>query len=331
MSNTGTSIVPQFATTGTSVSVVSTAFALPRDTPGAVTTVLSTLHAEHHVGRGILGFLSTREACALRLVNHECRDAVTAATWHDAETRITGSLASWRACFPGALAANVMGRSDLMDADFVHLTGVKTLDMRWCPQITDAGLAHLTGVKTLDIRRCERITDAGLAHLTGVETLDMSGCWGFTDAGLRHLRGVKTLVMSHWNEAPPYITDAGLAHLTGVKTLNISWCNRITDAGLAHLTGVETLIMIRCKQITDAGLVHLAGVKTLKIGGCNITDAGLAHLTGVKTLDICGSPARITDAGLAHLTSISVLHAFRYDSCIIAAARARGISVVEHS
>ena len=71
---------------------------------------------------------TTRDACALRLVSRLCCADVAAARWLDAETRITGSLAAWRACFPGARAANVMVREDLKDADFAHLTGVKKVN-----------------------------------------------------------------------------------------------------------------------------------------------------------------------------------------------------------
>jgi hypothetical protein len=120
-----------------------TPFALPRDAPGAVTTLLSVLHGAHSVGAGVFGFLTTREACTLRLVSQECREAVAAARWHDGATHISGSLAAWRACFPGAVAANVEGRRDLRDADFAHLAGVKVLNMKRCTGVSDAGLAHL--------------------------------------------------------------------------------------------------------------------------------------------------------------------------------------------
>ena len=102
----------------------------------------------HGVGAGVFGFLTTRDARALRLVSRMCCADVAAARWLDAETRITGSLAAWRACFPGARAANVEGRRDLTDADFAHLAGVRTLNMVRCTGITIAGLAHLRGIHT---------------------------------------------------------------------------------------------------------------------------------------------------------------------------------------
>ena len=120
---------------------------------------------------GIFGFLTTRDARALRLVCRLCCADVADARWHDEETRISGSLAAWRKCFPNARAANVARRADLRDADFERLKGLKALNMGECGGITDAGLAHLVGIHTLDMRYCRGITDAGLAHLAGIHTL----------------------------------------------------------------------------------------------------------------------------------------------------------------
>ena len=139
--------------------------------------ILAPPAGAHGVGAGVFGFLSTCDARALRLVCRLCCADVAAERWIDAETRITGSLAAWRACFPGARAANVSGRADLTDADFAHLAGVKTLNMQWCHGITDAGLAHLRGIHTLDMRYCTGITgDAGLPHLAGIHALYVTGC-----------------------------------------------------------------------------------------------------------------------------------------------------------
>jgi hypothetical protein len=317
-----------------------THFALPHDTPGPVTTLLSVLHGAHSVGEGVFGFLSTREARALRLVSRECLDAVKAARWRDESTPITGPLASWRACFPGAIAAHVR-RVDygkmldvggefyriITEAALAHLAGIRTVVMRGC-RISDAGLARLKGIHTLDMSHCDGFTDAGLAHLTGIHTLDMRFCTLITDAGLAHLTGIHTLSMtSGW------ITDAGLAHLTGIHTLVLHSLDNllygISDAGLAHLTGIHTLAMHECYGITDAGLAHLTGIHTLDMGRCTgITDAGLAHLTGINTLSMSGCD-EITTAGLAHLIGIKRLH-IRYCKgffSLVDAARAMGLSV----
>ena len=120
----------------------------------------------------------------------------------------------WRACFPNARCANVVGRVDLVDiglvdADLASLSGVEEVhaDLGGCAQITDAGLAHIRGAfRTLRMRGCTRITDAGLAHLACIHTLDISWCTGITDAGLAHLAGIHTLYM----RICLGITDAGL-------------------------------------------------------------------------------------------------------------------------
>ncbi len=169
----------------------------------------------HGAGAGVFGFLSTCEARALQLAYRLCCANVVAARWLDTETRIAGSAAAWRACFPVARAANVRGargphgcrasrsrarptcggRADLTDADFAHLAGVKTLNMERCTGVSNAGLADLTGIHTLDTRVCLGITDAGLAHLTGIHTLDMGVCYRITDAGLAHHTGIHTMNM----------------------------------------------------------------------------------------------------------------------------------------
>ena len=101
----------------------------------------------------------------------QCED-VRAARWVDRDTKIR-DVKKWRACFPNARCANVVGNPDLVDADLATLVGVKEVhvDLRGCQRITDAGLAHIRGAaRTLNIEGCAQITDAGLAHLTGIHS-----------------------------------------------------------------------------------------------------------------------------------------------------------------
>ena len=177
------------------------AFAMAAATFSDVLAVLQPPYGEHGVGKGVFGFLSTREARSLRLVSHVLCADVRNARWYDRDTAITGDLRKWRACFSDARCANVSGRRDLTDADLVHLSGVEEVNLRGCTQITDAGLAHLRGVRVLNIVGCAQITDAGLAHLTGIHKLYMGGCRLITDAGLAHLTGIHTLEMSGCNPA----------------------------------------------------------------------------------------------------------------------------------
>jgi hypothetical protein len=97
--------------------------------------VLAPPAGAHGVGAGVFGFLTTRDARALRRVCRLCCADVAAARWLDGVTHISGPLAAWRASFPGARAANVAGRLDLTDEDFAHLAGVKTLFMWHCSGI----------------------------------------------------------------------------------------------------------------------------------------------------------------------------------------------------
>jgi hypothetical protein len=135
------------------------------------------------------------------------------------------------------------------------------------------GLAHLTGIHTLDMSGCRQITYAGLAHLNG--TLKMINCAQITDAGLAHLTVIHT---NMWNCA--LITDASLAHLTGIHTLDMSWCTQITEAGLAHLTGIQTLYVRGCNPATIAAsralrLIALSEKRVFEV---------VAHLTGIRGL-----------------------------------------------
>ena len=131
-------------------------------------SILSTL-SRAAGGNALLALLDTRDATAVRATCREARDEVAAYPWDDVGTRstlfrtweggtrIAGSLASWRACFPNARGADVHNRWDLVDADFAHLRGLQRLDMSGCTQggITDGAFAHLRGIHTLFVEGCQ--------------------------------------------------------------------------------------------------------------------------------------------------------------------------------
>jgi hypothetical protein len=104
------------------------------------------------LGPFILGWLAddTLAASALRGTCTAGRDAVAAYPWAD-ETTVVRWPSRWRRAFPAAVAASVRGNRRLRDADFVHLRGLRSLDMSGCSQatITDAAFAHLAGIHTL--------------------------------------------------------------------------------------------------------------------------------------------------------------------------------------
>ena len=185
------------------------------------------------LGPFILGWLGddTVAASALRGTCVAARDAVAGYAWADATTRIAWP-GRWRRAFPRAVAANVSSNQRLRDADFVHLRGLRELDMSFCrlAAITDAAFAHLTGIHTLYMDGCNQatITDAAFAHLRGIYALHMNNCiqLTITDAAFEHLTGIHTLVMDGCNQAT--ITDAAFAHLRGIHTLRMIWCTQAT-------------------------------------------------------------------------------------------------------
>ena len=140
------------------------------------------------VGPVLLRFVSTRDACALRLVCREFLAAVSEHPWEDRETVIQGSIAAWQACFPCARCANVskfdfdgeveLRAAPVVDADFVHFEGLRELYMAGCQDVTDAAFAHLRGLHALDMICCSQraITDVAFAHLTGIQRLSIAGC-----------------------------------------------------------------------------------------------------------------------------------------------------------
>jgi hypothetical protein len=240
---------------------------------GGQESLLSEIGAQY-----LLPLFTTAEACALRLVCREFLAAVSEQPWEDTQTVIRGSIAAWRACFPRARAANVSRfglncrSSPVVDADFVHLQGLRSLNMFCCKSVTDAAFVHLRGIRVLNMGCCRQagITDAAFAHLRGIHTLDMSWCdqEGITDAAFAHLRGIHTLGMSCCSQNS--ITDAAFAHLRGIHELDMSGCSQhgITDAALVHLRGIHTLDLTACNQptITGATLSSLRGLSALILG-----------------------------------------------------------------
>ena len=228
----------------------------------------------------------------------------------DEESKIKGSLEAWRAAFPAALAVNVSGQDNIVDADFVHIRG----DAR-------------ARLHTVNIRNCRRAVE-------GSRTRPLCTCVGSTRliwtaaARLRTrlsctLRRIQLLDICSCNQAT--ITDAAFVHLRGIKELYMGDCNQvtITDAAFVHLRGIQTLYMGKCRQITDAAFVHLRGIQTLSMHGSNqetIKDEAFVHLRGIQELDMADcDQATITAATIAHLVGISTLNT---DGCSLAVRNA---------
>jgi hypothetical protein len=250
-----------------------------------------TLLSPQRVQDALLRLLNTRTALPLRATCKEARAAVAGHAWEDAETVILGSIAAWRACFPRARSANVrmlkpvfddgiVREAPVLDADFVHLEGLRELNMMGCQAVTDAAFAHLRGIHTLDMMWCNQpaITDSAFVNLVGIQRLSIWGCDQAT------------------------LTDAAFVHLRGIQLLNMSMCTQLTDAAFVHLRGIHTLYMWGCDQpaIIDAAFVHLRGIHTLVMTGCvqaTLTGAAFSHLRGIRALGMhCCRPKLVAAA-----------------------------------
>ena len=252
------------------------------------------------VGPVLLRFVSTRDACALRLVCREFLAAVTEHPWEDRRTAIRGSIRAWRACFPHARCANVQQNvygyptcgewrvAPVVDADFVHFEGLQELYMAGCRGVTDAAFVHLRGIRTLDMTACDQraISNAAFEHLAGIQRLSMWSCRQatITDDALAHLRGVQVLNVSACDQ----LTGAAFAHLQGIHTLYMWTCDQraITDAAMAHLKGIHTLVIESCRQFQGAGLAHLKGIHALGMYRCLVDQVAAARSLGLRVYEL---------------------------------------------
>ena len=182
-------------------------------------SILSVLYGPHSIGGGIFGFMTMKDSNKVRVQCVECRKAVMDFPWMDDDSRIKGSIKAWRAAFPAARTANVSGRFDLVDADFVHIRG-------------DVQQVRL---HTVIMCNCCEITDAAFVQLRGIHTLDMSCCYqkSITDSAFMHLRGIHTLILSDCDQVT--ITAAAFVHLRGIRKLITIKCSVSVQAAAAAL------------------------------------------------------------------------------------------------
>jgi len=209
--------------------------------------------------------------------------------WNSAYNReyqsgITGAALSH---LVGIHTLHIKGCFQFSDADFVHLKGIKELNIE-STNIGDAAFQYLEGIHSLSILQSgHHITGAGFVHLKGIHTLSMPEFYAFPQHEFAHLRGIKMLNIHGGN-----FTDIALSYLEGIHTLEIGRNFGITDAGIAHLKGIHTLEMPYCSQetITDAIFTHLKGIHHLNIKSCyqpTLTGANLASLgCNLKTLTV---------------------------------------------
>lgn len=219
----------------------------------------------------------------------------------------------------GLHTLNISNCNNISDNTFKHLSSLHSLNMDNCynENITDEAFKHLSNLESLYMNFCNlnTITDNAFSHLTGLHTLQISSFYDgtITDGAFRNLSNLHTLEICMFMQHS--LTDMAFIHLPKLHTLNISYCNisAITDGAFVHFGGLHTLTMRACRQptITDTAFVNLNRLHTLVMSECHqhtITDAAFGHLAGLHTLDIHGCyQTTITDAAFGHLTGLRVL------------------------
>ncbi len=142
--------------------------------------------------------------------------------------------------------------------DFSSLKGIVYVDLRGCRQITNADLIHFSNTKILNLSGCYLITDVSM--LSHLEALNISNCEFIMDAS--PLSKLSTLILSGCDS----ITD--VSALGNVKHLDLSNCRNIYN--FSALGRVKKLNLSYCSNISN--LSDLINVDDLDLSGCDITD-----------------------------------------------------------
>eukprot|EP00242_Pyramimonas_sp_CCMP2087_P001278 CAMPEP_0198229078 /NCGR_PEP_ID=MMETSP1445-20131203/113933_1 /TAXON_ID=36898 /ORGANISM="Pyramimonas sp., Strain CCMP2087" /LENGTH=327 /DNA_ID=CAMNT_0043909519 /DNA_START=216 /DNA_END=1199 /DNA_ORIENTATION=- len=126
-------------------------------------------------------------------------------------------------------------------------------------------LTGLTGLTSIDLTSCQEVSDNGLRTLAGLTTLtslNLSGCFKVSGDGLQALVGLTALTSLNlaWCEQ---VSDDGLRSLAGLTTLtslDLAYCDQVSDNGLHALAGLTALTSLQlkgCEQVSDNGLSAL--------------------------------------------------------------------------
>ena len=145
------------------------------------------------------------------------------------------------------------------------LSGLTSLNLSHCPEVTDAGLIHvaqLTRLTTLHLRSCFKITDTGLEHIAQLKqltSLDLYNCRKITNAGLKSLALTK-LIKNKDTGKKEHVLQ--LAQLT---TLDLSHCPWVTDTGLLQpsVRDLVTAIQAQAGDLREFGKVEEPRVRNL--------------------------------------------------------------------
>jgi F-box/leucine-rich repeat protein 2/20 len=244
----------------------------------------------------------------------------------------------------GSVARKNLGY-DVRDRHIIALaqscTGLKSLDLSRCMQVTDAGIVaiaqHCVGLQSLNVILCKRLSDASMVALsqacTGLKSVNIAGC-KVTAASIialaQNCPGLHSLIAPDCR----FLNDASIFALAqnsaGLHTLNIAGGrSRVSDASIVALaqtcTGLQSFKAQKCHQLTHASIVALStctGLHTLNVLGCSLlADASMVALsqtcTGLHTLTVLGC-SLLTDASIVALSqNCTGLHTLDVSRCVL--------------
>lgn len=208
------------------------------------------------------------------------------------------------------LESLTIGGSHLTDIkELVQLTGLKSLTLENCDEVTDFSvlsvmpwltelnieseglrdlgfLSSMPDLKSLSIEHANILNADGLKQVSGLTGLKMIRCGELKDlSGVESLTGLTKLEL----EVPYGCTQPDLSGLTGLKTLSISGMESVSF--LKNLPMLEELSLQSC-QINDTSVFSsLTGLKSLQCSHVygNITDwKFVSAIPGLERLDLSG-------------------------------------------
>jgi Leucine-rich repeat (LRR) protein len=182
--------------------------------------------------------------------------------------------------------------------------------------VTDAGMEHiakLTGLKSLGLFGCDNVTDSGFAKLTALKSLESLTAFNdnVTITGLNRLGSLSSLKRLHILDVRRSGAVLDLSGMTSLEYVIISFLPKsgdaFTDADLACFRKLTMLshLQIGPQDFTNLGMSYLAGLtnmKILSIGGPQLTDEGIRYLGGMKKLDLLNISSAAEDAKLTDET-----------------------------
>jgi hypothetical protein len=223
------------------------------------------------------------------------------------------------------LSAHKAVTDEAVIANLTGLSGLHSLSLLACPELTNAGLAavaKLPGLRHLTLRYCLKVNDAGIALVERHPTLRdvyISGS-SMTAKGVASLATIPNLeVLSFHGHA---INDDWLKAAARVPALKQLYCGfsqnhpggEITAEGFGHLKTLKQLYLLDLDSAVVAdgalkGLPELPALNQLFLAKLPVSDDDLAELVRKypNLMALALHESKVTDAGMATVAKLEFL------------------------